>query len=86
MDKEEIKRLISAGRLSDADEALAAMPSDAEALYLRGRIAWKQGRKADAITFYEHALDMDPECEPAEVALEQAREVMDFFNTDLLNP
>lgn len=53
--------------------------------YLAGRRAWKDGDKAGAITHYENAVALDPDSDAA-VALEQAREIMNFFNTDLYNP
>ena len=85
MDIKEIKKLIEANSLDEASEALKALTPDAESLYLQGRVAWKRGRKGEAISFYEQSEAIDPDG-PASVALEQAREVMDFFNKDLLNP
>lgn len=87
MDKEKILELFEANRLSEA----AAMLDESSALgeswsfYMLGRIAWKEGRKADAISLYEHATALDPHSEAA-VALEQAREIMNFYNKDLYNP
>lgn len=85
IEKEEIRRLIARGNLADATALLKASPDDAWALYMLGRIAWKEGRKADAISLYERAQAIDPASEAA-VALEQAREIMNFYNTDLYNP
>ena len=85
MDKEKIKSLFDANRLDAATALLQASPDDAWAQYMLGRIAWKQGRRADAIECYERAAASDVASEAA-VALEQAREVMDFFNKDLYNP
>lgn len=76
MDKDSIKRLIDANRLDEAEAGV---------LYLLGRIAWKRGRKGEAISLYERAVALDADSEAA-VALQQAREIMDFFNKDLLNP
>lgn len=59
--------------------------SEAHKLYLLGRTAWKEGRLPDAISCYEQAVQLDKESEAA-VALEQAREVMSFYNKDLYNP
>lgn len=53
--------------------------------YLRGRLAWKEGRRADALTFYNTAITLDPNSE-ASIALNQAQEIMDFYNKDLYNP
>ncbi|MCM1067212.1 MAG: tetratricopeptide repeat protein [Muribaculaceae bacterium] len=84
MDKEAIKILFDANRLDEAEAALGTSV-EAWAVYMRGRIAWRRGRKGEAISLYEKALAIDPGCEAA-VALEQARSVMNFFNKDLLNP
>lgn len=85
IEKEEIRLLIAQGRLKDATTLLTASPDDAWAVYMLGRIAWKEGRKGDAISLYERAHAIDPASEAA-VALEQAREIMNFYNTDLYNP
>ncbi len=83
----EARTLISANRLAEAASLLPS-PSeatDAEALYLLGRIAWKEGRKSDAISLYNAAVALDADSEAA-VALEQARGIMDFYHRDLYNP
>ena len=84
MDIELVQSLFDANRL---DEAMALLGSadDARALYMKGRIAWKQGRRSDAISLYGRASALDPSG-PAAVALEQARQIMDFYNKDLYNP
>lgn len=86
-DYDHIRALISANRLDEASEILAADPADDSpvALYLQGRIEWRRGNRARAISCYEAAVAADPGSEAA-VALEQARQIMDFFNTDLYNP
>lgn len=85
IEKKKIRLLIAHGKLKDATELLTTAPDDAWALYMLGRIAWKEGRKGDAISLYESAQTIDPASEAA-VALEQAREIMNFYNTDLYNP
>ncbi len=52
---------------------------------MRGRLLWKLGRKADAMSDYAAAADLDPSS-PAAAALEMARDIMDFYNHDLYNP
>lgn len=84
MDYTHIKQLIAQNKLAEA-RALLLDDTTATGLYLRGRIEWKNGNKARAITFYEAAVAVDPHCEAA-VALEQARNVMNFYNKDLYNP
>lgn len=85
MDKQHIEQLFAANRLDEADAILASAGDEAWALYMRGRIAWKRGDKATAISFYERAAALDPASDAA-VALEQAREIMTFYNKDLYNP
>lgn len=85
----EIETLISQGRLEEAENRLTEMidanPDDADARYRRGRLRWRMGNRAGAISDYEHAADSDPSS-PAVAALQMTREIMDFFNPDLLNP
>lgn len=92
MDTAAILRMIGSGHLEEArrilDEAAAqaTAPCDkASVEYLRGRLAWKEGNKGEAISCYERATILDPDSDAA-VALDQAREIMDFFNRDLYNP
>lgn len=84
METSKIEKLIAVGCI---DEALVAIGNSdtAEAHYLLGRIAWKQGKRSVAISEYEHSAAIAPDG-PGAVALEQVREVMDFFNHDLYNP
>ncbi len=52
---------------------------------MRGQVYWRLGQNAKAISDYEHAVQINPES-PAKAALELARNVMDYYNPDLLNP
>lgn len=87
MTKEQILQLFADNELSAAMKGLDLMSGSdlAWILYMKGRIAWKSGRKSDAISYYEQAVALDPHSEAA-TALEQAREVMAFYNKDLYNP
>ncbi len=80
----EIEKLIAAGELEQAENMLGLTDAPTAA-YLRGRIAWKQGRRAEAISAYNAAAEMQPDG-PGAVALRQAREIMDFYNKDMYNP
>lgn len=66
-------------------ELAEANPDDADARYRRGRLRWSLGDRAGAISDYEHAAAADP-ASPAVAALQMTRQIMDFFNPDLLNP
>lgn len=80
-----IEALIASGKLDEARSALAGVADEAVASYLEGRIAWKQGRRAEAMTLYAKSAALAPDGAGA-VALQQAREIMNFFNKDLYNP
>ncbi len=88
-DRAEINKLIDDGHYEEAisrlDLAIEQDADDAELWYERGRVYWRLGRKGDAISDYEEAVFLDPES-PAKHALQLARDVMDFYNPDLLNP
>ncbi len=77
--------LYNANRLPEALDALAKLPADADALYMKGKILWKMGRKAEAMSSYASAVDLNPDS-PAAIALAQARQIMNFYNKDLYNP
>lgn len=84
MDKAKVTELFYSNKLDDAENLLSGH-DDAWALYMLGRIAWKRGNRTEAISLYAKAAALDP-AGPASIALEQARQVMDFFNKDLYNP
>ncbi len=88
MDTEKIKNLIKENRLDEARSAIGDS-AGADALYLLGRIAWKEGQPTRAMSLYNEAISAGGTSEVAEearVALEQARKIMDFYNKDLYNP
>lgn len=84
MDKEYILKLFGENRLDEAADALEAC-DDAWALYMLGRIAWRRERRSEAISYYCRSAEKEPGG-PGAMALEQARQIMDFFNKDLYNP
>lgn len=64
---------------------IEANPHDAELWYRRGRLHWQQDKRGAAMSDYAHAAELDPSS-PAVAALEQARQIMAFYCTDLYNP
>lgn len=72
------------GCIEAIDREISENPG-ADAFYRRGRLYWKLGRNGEAISDYERASALDPGS-PAVEALKLARDVMDFYNTDLYNP
>ncbi len=88
MNYEEVRQLIKENALEAASALLPSADSPsatATDLYLLGRIAWKEGRKTDAMSLYGRATALDPDSEAA-TALEQARVIMGFYHRDLYNP
>lgn len=88
MSREAITAMFDQNRLDEADRALDGLDGTSDrawALYMKGRIAWKRGLKSQAMSFYAEAAGLEPDSEAA-TALEQARQVMDFYNKDLYNP
>ncbi len=57
----------------------------AEQYYLRGNKLRRQGEWAAAMNEYLQARELDPDG-PATVALEMLQQIMNYRNTDLLNP
>ena len=88
-DKQIFRQLSSQGRfeeaLAEAERLLADAPSDDELWYEAGRLNWRLGRRAAAITAYNHAVALNP-ASPAVEALTFVNSIMDFYNPDLLNP
>lgn len=91
---QEIIRNIRAG--ADPSAALEAIckhldatdltPADRSLLLAeKGKILWKSGERAGAISAYEEGARLSPDG-PAAMLLEHSRGIMDFFNPDLLNP
>lgn len=85
----EIQRILKENNPEEAmvllDRHIAANPENAEALYQRGRLHWRLGNRSKATSDYAAAASIDP-AGPAATALEQAREIENFFNPDMLNP
>lgn len=86
---ENYRILISKGKLEEALEVLdgliAVSPDDDKLLFERGKIRWRLGDRAGATGDYAKAVMINPDS-PAARALEQARDIADFFNPDLYNP
>lgn len=84
-----IDRLIKENKLQDAlvllNERIEKHPEDADALFVRGKVWWRLGERARATSDYAASASMNPNGAAA-YALEQAREIENFFNPDLLNP
>lgn len=71
--------------IKDLTEKIAQNPEDDELYYERGKLYWKSGKRAEAITDFNAAILINPNSPPAEY-LNMVNEIMDFYNTDLYNP
>ncbi|MBQ9077868.1 MAG: tetratricopeptide repeat protein [Muribaculaceae bacterium] len=71
--------------LSRLNEYIAGEPESDEAYFMRGKVYWRIGDKRQALNDYSRAVGLNPES-PAARALENARDVYDFFNPDIFNP
>lgn len=71
--------------LEELNDIIAANPTDADALYRRGRMLWKMGKRGAAISDFNASAAIDPDG-PGATAAEHAMSIMNFFNPDQLNP
>ncbi len=72
-------------KIAELTAEIAANPADASLLYERGKLYWRKSMRAEAITDFNMAVELDPDS-PARIRLEMTNEIMDFYNPDLLNP
>lgn len=72
-------------QIKELEERLDVEGESGALLFELGRLYWKAGDKSKAISLYNHSAELEPDG-PASIALEQARNIMDFYNHDLLNP
>lgn len=72
-------------KISLLDDEIALRPNDADLLYERGKLYWKSGNKGKAMSDFNAAVLIAPDS-PAKGYLEMAKDIMDFYNTDLYNP
>lgn len=71
--------------IKELTKKIESNPDDAVALFERGKLFWRLGRRSAAMTDYNAAIAIDPNS-PAATALEQAQAIDDFYNHDLYNP
>ena len=87
--RQNINALIAKNRIDEAltslDKIIETNPSDAEALFARGKLLWRQGERHRAMGDYARAAELNPDG-PAAMALDNAREIDAFYCRDLYNP
>lgn len=82
---EEIKKMPPEEAIKVLDKVIASNPENEEALTLRGLKHWALNHRQLAINDYLAAIRINPESK-AVTALKYANEILDYYNTDLLNP
>lgn len=80
-----IKGLPSSEAIPILDAIIKEHPLYEEAITLRGLKYWALNRPQQAIENYLRALQINPDSKAA-TALQYAKQVLDFYNPDLLNP
>ena len=72
-------------QINELTEKINKSPENDDLLYQRGKLYWKAGKRAEAITDFNSAKAINPES-PAVEYLNMVNDIMDFYNTDLYNP
>jgi tetratricopeptide (TPR) repeat protein len=84
------KELFDAHRIEEAQIVLNSLlvnePEHLQAILLRGHIFFKKQNLGDAINYYEQVIELDPENKEAKTGLEMAKNILEYFTPDLLNP
>lgn len=82
---DEIKPLPPNEAIPALDIYISSNPRSDEAYTLRGMRHWALEHRAAAINDYLSALRINPDS-PARLALQNAHDILGYFNPDLLNP
>ncbi len=80
-----ISENLYAEALEELEKLLIESPNDDKLLFDRGKLRWRLGNRSGATSDYAKAALKNPNG-PAIKALENARDIADFFNPDLYNP
>ena len=81
----DIKNLPPQEAIPLLDSYLENHPRDDEAYTLRGLRHWSLNHRQEAINDYLTAIRLNPDSK-AKMALEYVNSILDYYNTDLLNP
>lgn len=83
-----INALVGENRIGEAISALDGMlktdPEDSRALFERGKLFWRLGERHKAMGDYSAAASLGNTA--AQMALDHAVDIDDFYNRDLYNP
>lgn len=81
----DIKKLPPLEAIPLLERYISAHPEDDEGFLVRGMKQWALGKRKEAISDYLSALKLNSES-PAKILLQQANNIMSYYNKDLLNP
>lgn len=82
---EEIKKLPPSEAINSLDKFLESNPLNEEALIIRGQKHWVLNQRSQAIKDYLEAIKINPDSK-AQMLLDYAYSILNFYNKDLLNP
>lgn len=82
---QQFREMLPKEAITALDKYISSNPEDEEAYTLRGMKYWALGNRSLAIKDYLKAISINPESK-AKMALQNANEILDFYNKDLLNP
>lgn len=87
---EEIRSMLESGAIPseviiELDAFIASNPQSDEAYLERGMLHWGCNNRALAINDYHAAIAINPDS-LAKQALQNANDILDFYNKDLYNP
>lgn len=87
---EEIKSMLSTGcqpseAIVELDKLIEANPDMENAFIERGMLHWGCGNRALAINDFHSAIALNPDS-MARQALQNANDILDYYNKDLYNP
>lgn len=85
MKSEELDNLSAEMAIEVLDKYIANHGDEDDAYFQRGLRYWSLSFSAKAIADWHTALKLNPES-PAKEALKVAHDILDYRNTDLLNP
>lgn len=85
---DEIKSLLDNDKAVEARKVFDSLPHEntVEFYFLKGRIEQKYQHWGPAINAFNRVLELDPENEDAKNNLALIRDILNFWNPDMLNP
>lgn len=83
--KKDLRTVTYSEAIATYSDYIANHPDDDKAYTARGLRHWGAGKRSLAINDYLKAIQLNPDS-PAKEALKAANDILDYRNTDLINP